>query len=87
MKQLFYNAYITPYFDYGCIIWSHCKSSLVQRITKIQKRAARIILSKTKSDSSKSNFVSLKWLTFKNRCRYSTILMVFKTIHGLTPLY
>ena len=87
MKQLFYNAYITPYFDYGCIIWSHCKSSLVQRNTKIQKSAARIILSKTKSDSSKSNFVSLKWLTFKNRCKYFTIIMVFKTIHGLTPSY
>ena len=36
MRQLFYNAYITPYFDYGCIIWSHCKSLLVQRITKIK---------------------------------------------------
>jgi hypothetical protein len=46
MKQLFYNANIAPTFDYGCIIWSRCNKSNLNRITKLQKRTARIILNK-----------------------------------------
>ena len=87
MQQTFYNSYITPYFDNGCVTWSQCKSTCISRITKLQKRAARIILNKPIRSFSKENFVSLKWLAFKTRCMYFTTLMVYKTINGLTPPY
>ena len=87
MQQTFYNSYISPYFDYGCVTWSQCNSTCISRIKKLQKRAARIILNKPIRSCSKENFVSLKWLAFKTRFMYFTILMVYKTINGFTPPY
>ena len=43
LKQ-YYNSYILPGFDYGCRIWSRGSSSNVNRLIRLQKRAARIIL-------------------------------------------
>ena len=87
MKQLFYNSYIAPCFDHGCISWNHCKSAFTNIIIKLQKRAACIILKKPRKTCSKSNFTSLKWLSIKGRHKYFTILMVYKTLHGVAPLY
>ena len=87
MLQTFYNSYITPYFDYGSVTWSQLNSTCISRITKLQKRAARIILNKPIRSCSKENLVTLKWLAFKTHCMYFTILMVYKTINGLTAPY
>ena len=43
MKQ-YYNSYILPIFDYGCMIWAHCTTTNIQRLLKLQKKAAQIIL-------------------------------------------
>ena len=87
MKQLFYDSYIVPGFDYGCISWNQCKSAFTNRIVKLQKRAACIILKNPRKTCSKSNFTSLKKLSIKGRRKYFTILMVYKTLHGLAPPY
>ena len=87
MKKLFYNSYITPILDYGCIIWKHGKSSDINRISKIQKRIARVILSKPLRSNSNDNFRALNWLSFRKRSYYFTAIMVFKTINGLVPSY
>ena len=43
LKQ-YYNSYILPIFDYGCMIWGQCSLYNMNRLLKLQKRAARIIL-------------------------------------------
>jgi hypothetical protein len=43
-KILFFNSYILPIFDFCCTVWWDCSEEGIQRITKLQKRAARIIL-------------------------------------------
>jgi hypothetical protein len=43
-KILFFNSYILPIFDFCCTVWGNCSEAGIQRITKLQKRAARIIL-------------------------------------------
>ena len=42
--KLYYNSYILPIFDYGCMIWGQCSTYNINRVLKLQKRAARIIL-------------------------------------------
>ena len=87
MKQMFYTAYITPILDYGCITWQHaCKSDL-NRLTKIQKRTARIILHKSWKDDAIELIKNLNWLSVPKRTEYYTGLMVFKSMHSLTPSY
>jgi hypothetical protein len=43
-KILFFNSYILPIFDFCCTVWGNCSEEGIQRITKLQKRTARIIL-------------------------------------------
>ena len=87
MKQLFYNAYLTPIMDYGCVVWQSVNMSDINRIIKLQKRSARIILNEGIDTRSSEMFKSLNWLKFPGRCKYFTGLMVYKSLHNLTPVY
>ena len=66
LKQ-YYNAYILPIFDYGCMIWGQCSTYNMNRLLKLQKRAARIILQADFMTPSKQMFQKLGWLTFTKR--------------------
>jgi hypothetical protein len=57
MKKMFYNAYIMSTFDYCCTIWGKRTQSTISKITKFQKRAARIILNKPAKMPSKDLFI------------------------------
>lgn len=89
MKRMFYNVYIVPCFDYCCTIWGKGVHSWgnINKIVKLQKRAARIILQCPYNTSSSELFKNLQWMTFDNRCMYITALMVFKCKNALFPEY
>ena len=87
MKLMYYNAYILPIFDYACTVWGQQNNSYVNKLAKIQKRIARIILNRPKRSSSEELFNDLQWLTFNDRVYYHTALLVYKTNNDLTPVY
>ena len=58
LKQ-YYNSYILPVFDYGCMIWSRGTSTNIERMLRLQKRAARIILHADILTPSKDMFLEL----------------------------
>ena len=37
----YYNAYILPMFDYGCIIWGRCTTTNINRLVKLPKRCGK----------------------------------------------
>lgn len=43
MRKVFFNAYVLPHIDYCCTIWGNCNGTLLDRLYKFQKRAARVI--------------------------------------------
>ncbi|MCG7879537.1 MAG: reverse transcriptase domain-containing protein [Candidatus Thiodiazotropha endolucinida] len=43
-KLLFYNAYIRPHLDYCCAVWGNTTHFNVQKLTRLQRRACKIIL-------------------------------------------
>ncbi|MCU7801538.1 MAG: reverse transcriptase family protein, partial [gamma proteobacterium symbiont of Lucinoma myriamae] len=83
----YYNSYILPIFDYGCIIWGRCSNSNMNRLLKLQKRAARIILQAEFMTPSQTMFKKLKWLPFPNRIQYHICVMVYKSLNDLAPDY
>ena len=87
MKLLFYNAYILPIFDYGCLVWGKGTNSYVNKINSLQKRIAKIILGKSKRAPSTDLFKELKWLNFSDRCRYHSAVLVYKTLNNMAPSY
>ena len=43
-KLLFYNAYIRPHIEYCSVIWGSSTNFNIAKVTKIQRRACKIIL-------------------------------------------
>ena len=84
---LYYNSYIVPIFDYCCIIWSRSSVLNTNRLLKLQKRAARIILGTDIMTPLKHMFKELQWLSFLQRVHYHTCLLVYKSLNGLVPEY
>ena len=44
VQKMFYQSYVLPLIDYGSSSWGFTKKMNIERIYKLQKRAARIIL-------------------------------------------
>ena len=86
-KTIFYETYILPLIDYGCNTWSATMSSNIERISKLQKRAARIILQAEYLTPSSLMFEELGWLSIPRQFMYSKALLAFKALNNLTPAY
>ena len=86
LKQ-YYNSYVLPVFDYGCVIWGNTTNAKTTRLVKLQKRAARIILKADFMTPSEQLFKALNRLTSPKRVQYHTCLMVYNGINGLAPEY
>ena len=43
-RLLFYNAYIKQHFDYCSTIWSNSSNTNIYKVTKLQRRACKMIL-------------------------------------------
>ena len=69
------------------MLWGRCSKQNTPRILKLQKRAARIILTADITTPSKTLFSELNWLTFPKRVQYHTCTMVYKALNGLAPEY
>ena len=64
LKQ-YYNAYVLPVFDFGCVVWDNTTNANLTRLVKLQKRAARILKADTMT-LSEQLFKELNWLPSQN---------------------
>ena len=85
--NIYYKSYILPIIDYGCLIWGRCSTSNTNRLIKLQKRAARIILKVDLMTPSKQMFSEFKWLPFPERVKYHTHVMMYKILNNMAPDY
>ena len=83
----FYQGYILPLIDYGSITWSGTTSANIERLLKLQKRAARIILQTDYSTPSAEMFAELGWQPINKRLAYNKAVFTYKALNGQTPQY
>ena len=74
-----------PLIDYGSITWSGTSSANIERILKLQKRAARIILHADYSKASLEMFSELGWQPIHKRLTYNKAVFTYKALNGQTP--
>ena len=67
--------------------WGHCSSSNMNRILRLQKRAARLILKVDINTRASQMFHTLGWLPIHKRIIYHSCIMVYKTLNNQTPDY
>ena len=87
MGDMFYQSYILPMIDYGSISWGSTSNSNIERINKLQKRAARIILKADFTTPSADMFQQLEWMSVTSRINYNKAVFTYKALNNLTPSY
>ena len=88
-EETYYNGIIKPTMMYASMVWDNCSSDCVQRILKLQKRAARIILDADRTTPSITLFNTLNWLPFTRQSQIKRNTLVYKRINTSvnTPNY
>ena len=87
LKILFYNAYILPHFDYCLTIWGNANANQIDRIYKLQKQAARLILNEHYLTPTTVLFERLNWISIQDRIILHKATFMYKIIYHLCPDY
>ena len=84
-----YTTAIQPCIDYAISVWGQTSECNIKKIQRMQNYAARIVTNNFDYINCRGiNIVkSLRWMNVKQRCKYFTITLMFKCIHGLAPSY
>ena len=83
-QNIFYHGYILPFIDYGSVTLGSAAGAHIERLTKLQKRAARIILY---AEFSEHMFKEFGWLSVSNRIKYNKVVLTYRALNNLTPEY
>ena len=84
---MYYQGYILPLLDYGSNTWGTTYKVNIDRLNKLQKRAARIILKADYTKPSTVMFKELDWMSVSSRCNYNKAVLTYKALNQLTPPY
>ena len=87
IQKLFYQSYKLSLIDYGCNTWGTTSSLNVERISKLLKRAARIILQADYLTPSSLMLEELGWLSVPKWLVFNKAILTFKALNKLTPTY
>ena len=83
-----YNSLVQPHFDYyNVVLWGNCGIGLSEKLQKLQNRAARILMSPSYQCNVDDLFRALAWHELKHQRLVSKSIMMYKTVHGMTPEY
>ena len=87
VQKHFYEGYILPLIDYGSITWGTTSNANIERLSKLQKRAARIILRADFDTPSSLMFRELKLLSIESRLKHYKAVLIYRALNNLTPDY
>ena len=68
-------------------MWDNCPTETKRQLDVIHIEAARIITGATKLCSVSKLLTDLGWETLQNRRKKHRLIILFKILHGLTPVY
>ena len=72
---------------YGSPVWDSCSRGKIQKISKLQKRAARVILEADSCETRKSLFKQLNWLAISDEMEIKKCCLIYNRNNGLTTNY
>ena len=86
-NQIF-STLIQPLFEYCNVIWSNANNTKLERLIKLQKKGARILLQKRIREARSIDlFKQLGWAPLQQRWDFYKCVAVYKSLHGLFPPY
>ena len=86
-RKLYYNAMIKQTMLYASTVWTSCSVENIQKMFRLQKRAARVILGADTKANSVKLFKQLGWVPFYHEAKINKSILVYKRILGECPSY
>ena len=88
VKNVCYKTLIRPVLEYGCCVWDPHHQNYIEKLEKIQKRAARFATGNYAftSGNSKKNLLDLDWKALVERRARSKLITLFKGRAGLIDI-
>ena len=83
----YYNATVKSLMMYGSNIWSNMSKENLDRISKLQKRAARVILGASTRTRSASLFKELGWIPFVDEVKIRKAVVCYNRLNANCPPY
>ena len=85
-RLLFYNAYVKPHLEYCIVVWSNTPNYNINRISKLQRRACKLILSHEYTGLQES-LERLDILSFDQSVFLNKAKIMCKVYNNLAPIY
>ena len=85
--QRMYNSKIDPHLRYCCSVWGCDGDSIIQKLQKLQNRAALVVTNSPNDQSSLPLILQLGWLTVKEMIDFETACTIYRVLKGLAPPY
>ena len=85
--QKMYTSLIEPYFRYCCPVWGCIGTTTLQKLQKLQDRAARAATNSCFDAPSEPLIQQLGWLTIEQQIELETVKVVYKALHNEAPPY
>ena len=82
-----YTSIIEPHFRYCCSVWGCAGTTEINRLQKLQNRAARIVTNSCFDTPSNQLIETLGWKTINELIDTESKTMVFKSLNELAPPY
>ena len=76
-----------PHFNYCSTVWQNNNQTHLDKLYKLQKRAARIITNSDYTIRSSDIFQKLSWKPLDLISKKRDLFMTFKAINGMLPEY
>ena len=76
-RIIYFNAVIKPLMMYAGSVGRSCHKMLLERVLRMQKRTARIILSTPRTSRTVTLFNNLSWLSFYNEAYINRCALAF----------
>ena len=86
-RIIYYNAMIKPVILYGSTVWTVTSKENINRVLKLQKRAARVILDMDTSARSVDMFKQLDWIPYYHEVKIFKATIACKRINSESPGY
>ena len=81
------HAFVTSKLDYCNALMYGLPDTLHTKLQRVMNSAARIVMKISKFDSISPVLKDLHWLKIPQRVEYKILLLTFKALHGLAPMY
>ena len=82
-----YNALVLPHFNYSSAISNDGSCTNINKLSKLQRKAARVITGETYDVRSIEILEKLKWIPIDESLRNSETIMTFKALTKRLPNY